>query len=124
VSTLNNWKLISNISLGIGLVIFIWGLIAFFVELGTLGQIPGAGEISIVTALVVATPHFIGASLLLVIGGVIYYTVNQDESDENFDEETIEKHLVDRMDRLEKNIDIHFTKIAQRLDKIEEKKES
>ena len=72
---MNIWKVISNVSLGIGAVILLWGLVAFLLTLTALEQTPVNGETLVVAAFVVATPHFIGASIFLARVRIVFARV-------------------------------------------------
>jgi hypothetical protein len=117
-----NWKAVGCLSLGIGSVTLIWGLIVFLTVNAELHQIPYIGQIAVKTALIAAVPHFIATSFFYVVGGIgLYLDKDRQTESVDYDNEEVTEDLLDRLDRLEEIFDNNFSITNQRLDKIEEK---
>jgi hypothetical protein len=120
---LNNWKVVGYICLGVGSAILIYGLFVFLDVNSTASINPIlAGQIAFTTALHEASPYFVGAIILYIVGGVgLYIDSNYEESEKNYSEEITDEDLFNRLKRLEEIVDNNFKVITKRLDGMEEK---
>jgi len=119
---MNNWKAVGYVCLGVGSVILIFGLFVFLTINAEIHQIIGFNQIAATTSLITASPYFITAVILYIIGGIgLYMGSNYEEESIVYSEEVTDEDLLGRLNRLEGIVDNNFNVITKRLDEIEEK---